>query len=295
MKFSFHKNSFIFILKQISHLPFGGVYFISDVLFFFVFHLFRYRRDVVAQNLKNSFPQKSEREIEEITLKFYRHLCDLILETIKAPGMREKDFQERMRVYNPELVNNYFSSGKSVVILTMHYNNWEWNSCLPLVLDHHFLAVYKPLHDSVFDKYINQSREKSGIEMVANSMVLRRLLKANHKNELVLTWLAADQTPPDYHKLWLKFMNQDTMFYPGPAYISKKFNFPVLYQEIRKISRGRYEMKFELLFDGPANYSETEIMETFISKMEATINRNPEYYLWSHKRWKHKRKRPVVK
>jgi KDO2-lipid IV(A) lauroyltransferase len=136
---------------------------------------------------------------------------------------------------------------------------------------------------------MNETREKQGAELVANTQVLRRLLKAEKNNEQVLSWLAGDQTPPFFHKFWIQFLNQEAMFYPGPATLSRRFNHPVFFQKTEKVSRGHYQTSFELLFENPHEVSEVEIMKKYIQKMEEVIYEKPEYYLWSHKRWKNKR------
>ena len=282
-------NIGIFVLKQVARLSFKSIYFLSDILFFAVYHLLGYRKNVVIQNLKNSFPEKKEKELKIIRKKFYRHLCDLILETIKMGKMNENDFRKRMVIENPELINRFYEQGRSVVVLTMHYSNWEWSSCFPLKIKHKILGVYKPLHNHQFDAYLNQARQKTGSYLVPNASVLRTLISAQKNNERTFTWLAADQTPPSYHKFWMRFLKQETMFYPGPAAISKRFNQPVFFQRIEKTARGKYRTSFELLYENPSEVSEVEIMKAYIGRMEAAIEHQPEYYLWSHRRWKHKR------
>lgn len=282
-------NIGIFFLKIISRLPFSVIYLLSDIFYVIVYYIIKYRKKVVVKNLENSFPEKSESEIKLIVKKYFHHFCDLTLETIKMHGMRDDDFRERIVVKNPELVNEYFENHKSIVVLTMHYNNWEWSTALPLYVKHTVLGVYKPLHNRKFNYFINSSRRKMGVELIQNSNVLRRVIKAERSKEPVMVWLAGDQTPPEFHKYWFRFLNQEAMFYPGPAFISKRFNQPILFQKLEKTGRGKYESSFEVLFENPAEVSEAEIINTYIRKMEDVIRANPEFYLWSHKRWKHKR------
>lgn len=283
----------IISLKLVSRFPFWLIYGLSNLFYIVVYYFIGYRKKVVAQNLRNSFPEKSDAEIKKITKQFYRHFSDLTLEAIKLGQIKEKDFKKRMKVKNPELINRYFEQGKSVVVLTSHHNNWEWGSVFSLFLKHKILGVYKPLHNLQFDKYINSNRARFGAEMVPNSAVLRRVIKAEKENEMVFIWLAGDQTPPANSKFWLRFLNQETPFYPGPAAISRRFNYPVIFQNTVKIKRGYYEVTFEVLFENASEYSETEIMMAYIQKMEDTIHKQPAYYLWSHKRWKHKRPEDV--
>lgn len=289
MNSGFSTNVGIFFLKIIAKFPFWFIYFLSDCFYLIVYYIVGYRKDVVFQNLKNSFPEKSDNELREISKKFFHHFSDITMETIKAISMKEKDFRERYIVKDIDKINKYYEQGKSVVVLTMHYNNWEWGSCFPLYNKHTGLAVYKPLHNAQFDIFMNKTRSVFGAELTPNSNVLRRVLMAKKQNEPVSIWLAGDQTPPVFHDFWITFLNQEAMFYPGPAFISKRFNYPVFFQNTQKTSRGKYEVSFDLLFENPEEYSEVEIIKFYIQKMEEVIRKKPEFYLWSHKRWKHKR------
>lgn len=279
----------IFFLNVLSRFPFWLIYLISDVLYFFTYFIIRYRKKVVINNLKNAFPDKTDTERRKIMKLFYRHFCDLMLESVVVSGMKENDFDERLDIQNVDIVDNYFNQGKSLVALTMHYNNWEWGTRLSRFVQHKILAVYKPLHNAEFDKYMNDTRTVQGTEMIKNNQILRRIIKAEKKKEPVIVWLAGDQTPPVFHSSWYLFLNQEAMFYPGSATLSKQFNLPIVFQWVEKTARGKYKSKVELLIDNPSQVSETDIIKTYIRKMEEVIREKPEFYLWSHKRWKHKR------
>jgi len=289
MNSGFSTNIGIFFLKVLAKFPFWLIYLLSDVFYWLVYYVVGYRKKVVTENLKNAFPEKSENEISVISKKYFRHFCDLTLETIKMRGMKPADFEARMKVTNAGLVNGYFEQGKSVMVLTMHYNNWEWGTYLSVHLKHKSLAVYKPLQNAAFDRFMNKTRSKFGTELIKNDQIYRRVLKAEKQSEPIFIWLAGDQTPPYFHKSWFRFLHQDALFYPGPAIISKRFDQPVFFQKIEKTSRGKYETTFELLFGNPAMCTENEIIKTYIQRMEEVIREKPEFYLWSHKRWKHKR------
>lgn len=293
MKTGFTTHTGIFFLKILAKFPFGLIYLFSDVFYLFVYHMVGYRRKVVIRNLKNAFPEKSDIEIKNISRGFYRHFSDLTLETIKMRTMKPSDSEERMKVKNAGLVNSYFDKGKSVIVLTMHYNNWEWGTYLSVHLKHNSLAVYKPLQNVVFDKFLNQTRTKFGTELIRNDQIYKRILNAEKNNEPVFIWLAGDQTPPVFHKWWFRFLNQDALFYPGPAIISKRFDQPVFFQKIEKTGRGKYETTFELLIENSSQFTEPEIIKMYIHRMEELIREKPEYYIWSHKRWKHKREADV--
>ena len=283
----------IFFLKQLALLPFRLLYFLSDLMYYLIYYIIGYRKNVVIKNLKNSFPEKSNTEIRNVAKRFYRHFCDLTVEVIKLHAMNEKDFRRRLKVRNIGLLDQLYNQNRSIVVLTMHYNNWEWSSCIPLYMKHKPLGVYKPLHNAKYDAYINNNRERMGVNMIPNQIVLRRIVELQRNHELFLLWLAGDQTPPVFHDSWFTFLNQHAMFYPGPATLSMRFNLPVLFQKIEKVKRGYYETTFEMLIDNPMGMSESEIMEVYIRRMEEIIREQPEYYLWSHKRWKHKRPGPL--
>ncbi len=279
----------IFFLDLLARFPFWLIYLISDFLYILMFFLIRYRKKVVASNLKNAFPEKTNEERVKIMKLFYRHFCDLILESVKVPGMKEKDFNERLEIQNIDIVNQFYTRGKSLIALTMHYNNWEWGTRLSKFVNHQVLAVYKPLHNTEFDKYMIKTRTVKGTELIKNNQVLRRILTAEKRKEPVIVWLASDQTPPFLHSSWYMFLNQEAIFYPGPATLAKQFNLPIVFQWVEKTGRGKYKSKIELLIDNPAELSESEIIKTYIRKMEEIIRETPGFYLWSHKRWKHKK------
>ena len=277
----------ILFLKLVAKLPFICIYLLSDIFYLIIYYLVGYRKKVVLQNLKNSYPNKNPDELKKLTKRYFRHFSDITLETIKMYGMNKADFDRRMQIKNADLVNQYFEKGQSVVILSMHYNNWEWGSSFSGKLKHKCLGVFKPLHNSSFNSYLNNVRGKHGLEMVSNSEILRRIIKAKKEKELILIWLAGDQTPPYYHKTWYKFLNQETLFYLGTANIPHKFNYPVFFQNTIKTDRGMYQTEFELLFENPSEFNVSDIIKKYIEKMEEVLKNSPECYLWSHKRWKH--------
>lgn len=282
-----------FFLKLIARLPFSVVYFLSDILFVVLYYLVGYRKKVVFDNLRNSFPHKTEAEIKAIALRFFHHFCDLTLETIKLQNIKQEELQQRIQSKNHDIINQFLSEGRSVTVLGMHYGNWEWTTFLATVFKGKTLAVYKPLHNKRFDFFMNRIRARFGAELVKNNHVLRKVLTAEKERTPVIIWLAGDQTPPWFHNNWFVFLKQEAIFYTGPAFIAGKFNTSIVFQTIRKNNRGFYTSEFELLIENPATMNENEIIKTYIRKMEQVIEKNPEYYLWSHKRWKYRREAHV--
>ncbi len=265
------------------------LYLKSDVWSLLIYHVLGYRKKVVFENLRNAFPEKSEQERKAIARKFYKHLCDITLESLKLRWFSTDTLKKRMVVTNPEFVDRYFEEGKSVIALSMHYNNWEWQSVLQHYLKHTVFLVYNPARNFVFDSYINKTRERFGGELVSTKKILRKVLKAQQNNELTFTWLCADQRAKWNTRFWTTFLNQEAGFFPGPENLARHTNQVVLYQHIEKVSRGRYQCTFELLNENPSELPENGILKLYVNKIESIINEKPEHYLWSHKRWKHKR------
>ncbi len=276
-------------LTGVSRLPFSVLYVISGILFIFVYHVFRYRRDVTRRNLKLSFPEKTDDERKKIARQYYRYLCDLVVEILKTPVLKKEEILRRMVIKNPEVVNRYYDKGRSVIVMAMHYGNWEWLCCMPLLLKHYHFAVYKSQQDSKFEAHLNSVRARFGAEPVSMSITLRKILKAEKEGTCVLTGLLADQSPPWNHPFWTTFMNQPALFFNGPAKLAIRFNHPVLFQQIKRIKRGFYETSFEVLFENPREVSEETIINTYVRRIESVIREEPAWYLWSHKRWKYKK------
>ncbi len=277
------------ILRLASYLPLGVLHLFSNGMAILLFYVIRYRRGVVESNLQRSFPDKTSAQRRRIARRYYAHLGDLLVESLRSERMSEGEYAKRVEVLNPEFVNQYHSRGQSVVVLAMHYANWEWMLSLPLALNPTVLFVYKPLSNSVFDRHFSKVRNRFGGKVVSMSIALRKIIEAQAANEPVLTWLAADQAPPWFHKLWIRFLNQDTQFFDGPSKIAQRFNQPVLIQYVRRVKRGYYQTWFETLVEDPLGMDQAEILKLYANRMEAHIRLAPEFYLWSHRRWKHQR------
>ncbi len=277
------------LLRTVSLFPFPVIYFLSDILGFFLARIVRYRRKVVEINLRNAFPEKSEKERKKIARNFYRHLSDITFETIKTRTMSSDEMSRRMVIRNPDLPDSYFDRRQSVIVMALHYGNWEWLLHMPLQIRHHHFFVYKPLHDLHLDLYLNRIRERFGGETVPMSLTLRKMMEAEKKGDPVLTWLAADQAPPWNHPFWTTFLNQPTLFFNGPAKLARRFGHPVLFQQVRRIKRGYYETWFEILSENPELATEDVLINTYVRNTERVIREEPSSYLWSHKRWKYRK------
>ena len=278
------------ILKGISYLPFWILFGISDVLYLFLRFIIKYRRKVITENLTNAFPEKTELEIKNITNKFYRHFCDVFAETIKSHSISYKQMRKRMKFKNIELLNKHFDNGRSIVLLGMHYNNWEWNSVLSLKSKHNVTVIYNPLRgNKSFDNFMFKLRTRWGCTFVPVQKSRRIVFEIAKAKPPVILALGADQTALPSSKFWTTFFNREAPFFSGPEKIATRSNLPVYFHYMRKIKRGTYEVDFIPLFENPKEVEPNEILLTYIKKMEELISEEPAYYLWSHRRWKHTR------
>ncbi len=278
------------ILCFLSRLPLGVLYVFSDIIYFFLYHIIRYRRKVVKENLTNAFPEKTAKERAKIQQQFFHHMCDLMIETIKLCTISEKETKKRCRFLNPELFDNYAEKNKNVIAVLGHYANWEWLTSFALHRNYKFLPIYKPLRNKAFDKYMIKLRERFGAETLAKDDTFRTMLKYQRQQIFTITAFLGDQTPTvrNIH-YWTTFLNQDTPILQGTERIAVKLNQAVVFVHMQKIKRGYYEVEFIPLFENPKETQTNEITEKHTRVLENIIQQEPAYWLWSHKRWKHKR------
>lgn len=282
------------ILIGMSYLPFWALFGISDFIFLLLRYIVKYRYKVITENLTHAFPVKSESEIKTITNKFYRHFCDVFVETIKEYSISEKQMNERMKYNNIDLLNEQYDKGRSIILLSMHYNNWEWNSSLPLMSKHKMIVLYNPIRgNQAFEKFLFKSRSRWGCKMVPVHKSRRIVFDIAKMKIPAILALGADQAAPADSKLWTLFFNREAPFFSGPEKIAHFSNEPVFLLFTRKVKRGKYEADFIPLFDKPKEVEPREILLTYIRKMEEIICEEPEYYLWSHRRWKHSRPKDI--
>ena len=275
---------FIYIVTL---LPFGALYKVSDGLYHLL-SMSGYRKGVVLNNLKNSFPSKSEMEIELISKNYFRYLCDLILETLKTMNMSAQESKERCVFHTPEWLNNLDKEGRSFIIVMGHYGNWEWaGPSFTLNTNHQLVVIYRPLSNTYFEKMMCRMRTRFGTRITPVNLTLRDMV-ANRKL-VTATAFIADQTATRLNSYWTTFLNQDTPVFTGPEKLAVKFNYPVVYMNVQRTRRGYYEVFPELLFSAPQDTKENEITEVFMKRLEQQIMVDPTTWLWSHRRWKHKR------
>ncbi|MDB4582426.1 lysophospholipid acyltransferase family protein, partial [Draconibacterium sp.] len=224
-----------------------------------------------------------------ITNKFYRHLCDLFVETIKAYSISEKNFSKHLSFNNLEQFKNYYNEGRSLIFLGMHYNNWEWSSFSANKQVHDIKFVYNPIRgNQAFERNITHIRSRWGAQTIPVNRSSRIVLKFGKEEKPEAIWLGADQSALAASKFWTIFLNREAPFFLGPGKIAHISNQPVFLHVTKKVKRGKYVVDFIPLFDKPKEVDPKEILLTYIRKMEEIIREEPAYYLWSHKRWKHR-------
>jgi len=280
-------------LWMLSLLPDFILYLISDLFYLLCFEIMGYRKQVVADNLHNSFPEKAEREIHQITASFYRSFCDTIIEMIKIMFCSERELRKMVEFRNVELLNKLHEQGRSLIVVQGHYFNWE----LSLMMGgesskHDRYVIYKIVNSKLSEKLILRLRARFGNKMLVMHKTLEYIATHSSKtdNNPALFQFGADQSPIQ-HKIeyWTTFMNQETPFFLGPEKLAVANNMPVVYLDLQKTARGKYCIEFSLIEEYPAATAQYEITEKYVKKLEAAIYKNPSNWLWSHKRWKHKR------
>ena len=277
------------LIKPFSLLPWPIAYGFSNLLYYILYKILRYRVKVVNQNLTNSFPGKTPREIEVLRRQFYRHFCDIMVESLKIFSISREQAYKRFKVINPEVLKPYFDQGRSVIIAGGHYNNWEMLAVgIDMYIDHQSVAIYHRLGNKFMNEKALRSRSKYGLKMIARQEVKDFFAQTS---DLTATIFGADQSPSIAKKVyWMKFLNQETAVMFGVEKFAKEKNLPVIFGGIEKVKRGHYEFTMEVLIDDPSQCTHGEITEAHTRRLEKQIISDPQYWLWTHKRWKRKRK-----
>ncbi len=279
---------FYVVLIPISLLPFPVLYFISDGLYLILFRIIGYRKKVVIQNVQKSFPQKSKAGQSEIVSEFYKHLCDLVVESIKVFTITEKQIQKRFKFLNPEFGDRFYDIGQSIIIAGGHKNNWElFAVAIDRVIKHRAVGIYKRLSNSFFDKKMCATRGRYGLKMVSTKETRAEFQNIDEIKAIIFGF---DQSPRNEREsYWAMFLNQETAMSFGVEKYAREFNYPILYGRINKVKRGYYNFEFTEVITAPLEKEEGAITRHVNSLLEKDIIAEPQYWLWSHKRWKFKR------
>ncbi len=276
------------LIYAVAWLPFPLLYALGDVLFVLVYHVLGYRRKVVRTNLRNSFPEKSEAERRTIERDFYRWFCDLVVETLKTLTVSPATVQRRITVEGVEVLERYHRAGRSILLVMGHWGNWELGGARFGLLGLHKLnVIYHPLQDERFNGLIVRMRTRLGNGLYPMRDTTRCMLR--DKDQVTATAFIADQTPPPERAYWTTFLHQDTPVFFGTEKIAQKLDRPIVYVGIDRPRRGHYHMRFEDLVPDPRALPEGEISELHTRRLESDIRYRPSIWLWTHKRWKHRR------
>lgn len=267
------------------------LYLKSTGFYFFVYYILGYRKKVVLTNLRNSFPEKSEQEIHSIAKQFYKHFCDVIVETIKTASISKEELIKRCTyTENAKAIFDEYTKKKQTIVAVMgHCGNWEWNALsYQTQFNQELLGVYHPLSNKAFDEFIFKWRNRFGGSFIPLKEFYPFLITNKQKNFTI--GLIADQSAPPESAFWTKFLNQDTAVFNGPEKIAKKFNYPMVYVSVIKVKRGMYQLDVKKITDDPKSFAPGELSQLHVNCLEENIKAQPYNWLWSHKRWKHKRK-----
>ncbi len=280
------------LLSATARLPLCILYVLSDMAYFIVYYIVRYRRETVRQNLELIFGKTDRKKIIRIEKRFYRHLCDCIVETVKLLHISDKEIDRRVEVTNGEYIDEIIRSGHSVVLFLGHYGNWEWVQAII----HHFKEplvggqVYKTLHDGVMDKIMLKIRSRFGLECIPQEKAVRRLLEiVRNKQEFVIGFISDQRPSGKILRHWTDFLGQATPYVVGGETIGNHVDARFVYLEMEKTGRGHYRLTFLPIEPDPEDKEPDPYTREFMKMLEKTIMRAPEYWLWSHKRWKRKR------
>jgi len=287
-------NQIVFYLTYpliwlISRLPMFILYLISDFFYVLLYYVFGYRKAVVLKNISYAFPEKSEEEKQKIAKNFYKHFTDIMIESIKSFSISEKEILKRYKYKNPELVNKYAKEGKSIALVSAHLANWEWSISTPLVLNIDIFGAYNKLRNETFEKTLRENREKFGVKGATTANFIK-LIKHNFENNVQGAYILLSDQSPHIEKTfhWGTFFGVKVPVHTGAEMLAKKNDLVVINYRAKKIKRGYYETDFELITENPKEYKDYEITDKFLRITERNITEQPEFYLWSHNRFKHK-------
>ncbi|WP_323789872.1 lysophospholipid acyltransferase family protein [Psychroserpens sp.] len=273
----------------VSILPFRLLYAVSDGLYFLLYYIVGYRKKVVRNNLNLVFPEKTEEEIKAITKTFYHHLSDMVVESIKSLTISEAEMKKRFTFTNIEEIHKIEDTNKSIVLMCAHYGSWEWIFILQTHIKSKGYAVYKRIENKYFDRLVKRIRAKYNSFLITTKETVPILVEAKRKGELTINGFISDQSPrrrKAFH--WNEFMNIKVPVHTGAEMLAKKLDMAVVFFRVKKVGRGYYETTFETITTTPNEFKDYEITDIFLKLVEKQIYEAPEYYLWTHKRWKYR-------
>ena len=282
------------ILWLVSRLPFRVLYFISDLLYPLIYYIIGYRKKVVRENLSLVFPNKTEKERLAIEKKFFKHMCDMFLEMMKTMGISAKQAEERYIFTNIELFHELEIQGRNTILMLPHYASWEWVFSLNTKIVSKGYAIYLKIQNAYFDKLVRDIRSKFGTTLIVTSESRKIAKEAKISGELFCLGIISDQSPMvSRARHWSDFMGIKVPVHIGGEELAKQHNLVPIYLKVKKLKRGYYQATFKKLCDNPNELPDYAITDMFLEETEKSIREAPEFYFWTHKRWKHRNKIPT--
>ncbi|SEH33298.1 lysophospholipid acyltransferase family protein [Chryseobacterium culicis] len=281
-------NFLIKILSLISKLPLKILYIFSDVIFFLNYYIVGYRKEVITQNLKKSFPHKSEEEIKDIRKKFYLNFSDYLVETIKSFTISETESRVRMQHINQHLFYEAKAEGKNIILLAGHVFNWEWINALARIIPQaHCHPVYRKVNSDFWENQMKKVRNKFGNEALEANEVILNIFRSKNNGDSAYMFVA-DQTPHHAHVTYgLDFLNQRTPAFIGYDKLATRMDLVFIYCEMKKVKRGYYQVNYHRIYPDGEKFTENEVVRKFHKLLENTLHKYPDNYLWSHRKWKY--------
>ncbi|MEL6304835.1 MAG: lysophospholipid acyltransferase family protein [Bacteroidota bacterium] len=281
------------ILWLVSRLPFRLLYALSDGVFFLLYYAIGYRKKVVRENLALVFPDKAVSERIRIEKAFFKHMCDMFLEMIKTMGISNAQLQKRFTFENLEVLHNLEAQQKSVMLMLPHYASWEWAISLDAHVASKGYGIYQVIANKYFDQLVRSIREKFGTTLIGTAVTRGTIAKNKRNGELSMYGILSDQSPmPQKAQLWTEFMDIRVPVHTGAETICRSHNLPAVYLKVTKQGRGYYSGVFHVLSENPKEEEDFTITKAFLRMVEKSIKEAPEFYFWTHKRWKHRDKNP---
>lgn len=280
----------ITLLRALASLPLKALYVLSDLLYLVAYHVMRYRLKVVRKNLRNAFPERSVEELRKIEKNFYRHLCDCIVETIKLLHISDRELKERVEVVNSEAVDAITAEGVPVILFLGHYGNWEWCQVVSMYFDKRSVGgeIYKPLENKAMDRVMRTIRSRFDTTLIPHTGAFRTLMKMSAEGQPFIVGFIADQRPiKSMMTHWTDFLGQRTAYVTGGEKIGSRTGARFVYTDIEKIRRGYYRLTLIPMDSAGPDDEPFPYTVRYLRMLEQTIARQPEYWLWSHNRWKH--------
>ena len=277
----------------ISILPFKLLYLLSDGFYVVIYYLIGYRKKVVLENLKLCFPEKDQKELLLIRKRFYHHLCDMMFEAIKSITISEAEMQKRYVFTNVEDITKLEKENRSIVLFMGHYASWEWVFILQTHVKHKGYAVYKRLSNRYFDALVKRIRAKYNSYLITTKETFTTLIQAKKDNQLTLNGFVFDQSPKlNKAVYWHEFMGVEVPVHVGAEILAKRLDMTTLFLKVKKVKRGHYEAAFLDIIRNAKDYKDFEITDLYLKRIEEQIQEAPEFYFWTHKRWKHRGQKP---